>query len=47
MALASDRWVSFALMDGRGLVELQTFENGVLKERRNDRPYLSPPWREF
>jgi hypothetical protein len=34
-------------VDGRGLVELLTFENAVLKTRRDDRPSLGPPVREF
>jgi hypothetical protein len=34
-------------MDGRGLVELLTFENGALKSRRDDRLTLGPPHREF
>ncbi len=45
--LASEGWAYFTLMDGRGLVELLTFENGALKQRRDDRPDLGPPWREF
>jgi hypothetical protein len=45
--LASEHWASFTLMDGRGLVELLTFENGALKSRRDDRPDLGPPHREF
>lgn len=45
--LASERWVYFTLMDGRGLVELLSFENRVLKTRRDDRPHLGPPRREF
>lgn len=45
--LASEGWAYFTLMDGRGLVELLSFENGVLKTRRDDRPYLGPPRREF
>jgi hypothetical protein len=36
----SEKWVSFALIDGRGLVELLIFENGALKQRRDDRPKL-------
>lgn len=45
--LASEGWAYFTLMDGRGLVELLSFENGVLKTRRDDRPHLGPPRREF
>ena len=45
--LASEGWAYFALLDGRGLVELLTFENAVLKTRRDDRPSLGPPVREF
>lgn len=45
--LASDGWVYFALMDRRGLVELLSFENGTLKERRDDRPLLGQPMGEF
>ncbi len=45
--LASEGWACFTLMDGRGLVELPRFENGALKDRRDDRPYLGPPRREF
>jgi hypothetical protein len=45
--LASEGWACFTLMDGRGLVELLSFENGILKMRRNDRPHLGPPRREF
>ncbi len=45
--LGSEAWACFTLMDGRGLVELLIFENGVLKTRRNDRPLLGPPRREF
>ena len=45
--LASEGWSYFTLLDGRGLVELLSFENGVLKTRRNDRPFLGPPTREF
>ena len=45
--LASEHWASFTLMDGRGLVELLVFENGTLKSRRDDRPHLGPPHREF
>lgn len=45
--LASEGWAYFTLMDGRGLVELLTFENAVLKTRRDDRPHLGPPHREF
>lgn len=35
--------VSFSLIDARGLVELLTFENGVLKARRDNRPNLGLP----
>jgi hypothetical protein len=45
--LASEQWAYFTLMDGRGLVELLTFENGTLKSRRDDRPHLGLPHREF
>ena len=45
--LASEHWASFSLMDGRGLVELLIFENAALKSRRDDRPQLGPPHREF
>jgi hypothetical protein len=45
--LSSDQWAYFTLMDGRGLVELLIFENGVLKSHRDDRPDLGPPHREF
>jgi len=45
--IASEHWASFTLMDGRGLVELLVFENGTLKSRRDDRPHLGPPHREF
>jgi hypothetical protein len=46
-SLAAERWASFTLMDGRGLVELLIFENAALKSRRDDRPHLGPPRREF
>jgi hypothetical protein len=45
--LASEGVADFALMDGRGLVELLSFANGILEKRRNDRAYLGPPRREF
>jgi hypothetical protein len=45
--LASEHWASFTLIDGRGLVELLIFENAALKSRRDDRPQLGPPHREF
>jgi hypothetical protein len=45
--LAAEGWVSFELMDGRGLVEVLTFQNGVMQQRRDDRPHLGPPKREF
>jgi hypothetical protein len=45
--LASEHWAYFTLMDGRGLVELLTFENGTLKSCRDDRPHLGPSHREF
>ncbi len=45
--LASDGWAYFTLMDGRGLVESLSFENGVLKTRRDDRALLGPPTHEF
>jgi len=43
----SEGWVYFTLMDGRGLVELLSFENGVLGSRRDDRALLGPAIREF
>lgn len=46
-ALASERWAFLELIDGRGVVEVLTFQNGVLKERRDDRPCLGPARREF
>lgn len=46
-SLASEHWASFTLMDGRGLVELLIFKNAALKSRRDDRPHLGPPHREF
>src|SRR5258708_20389560 len=45
--LASEGWAYFELRDGRGLVELLTFQNGVLQQRRDDRLHLGPPKREF
>jgi len=45
--LASEGWAAFKLMDGRGLVEVLTFQNGVLQQRRDDRLHLGPPTREF
>lgn len=45
--LASEHWAYFTLLDGRGLVELLTFENGKLKSRRDDRPHLGLLHREF
>jgi len=45
--LTSEGCVYFALMDGRGLVELLSFENGVLGSRRDDRALLGPAIREF
>jgi hypothetical protein len=45
--LTSDGCAYFTLMDGRGLVELLSFKNGVLTRRRDDRPHLGPPTREF
>jgi len=45
--LASEGCVAFALMDGRGLVEVLAFQNGVLQCRRDDRLHLGPPTREF
>ncbi|MGA2215347.1 MAG: hypothetical protein ABSH31_18885 [Bryobacteraceae bacterium] len=45
--LPSEHWAYFTLIDGRGLVELLTFENGTLKLRRDDRPQLGPLQREF
>jgi len=46
-SLASEGCAFFTFMDGRGLVELLSFENGVLKNRRDDRQDLGPPRREF
>jgi len=40
-------WTWFRLIDGRGLVEQLTFEGVILRERRDDRPDLGPPRREF
>jgi len=37
----TEKWVSFALIDRRGLVELMIFENDILKRRRDDRPILA------
>jgi hypothetical protein len=45
--LASEGWAAFELMDGRGLVEVLTFQHGVLQQRRDDRLHLGPPTREF
>lgn len=45
--LPTEGWASFSLLDGRGLVELLTFEGGVLTARRDDRPELGPAWRQF
>jgi hypothetical protein len=45
--LVSDAWVTFTFWDGRGCVEWLNFENGALKTRRDDRPDLGPPTREF
>jgi hypothetical protein len=45
--LTSEGWAYFNLIDARGLVERLSFENGVLKTRRDDRPHLGPPRREF
>jgi len=39
----TEKWISFELIDDRGLVELLVFENRVLKQRRDDRPDLGPP----
>jgi hypothetical protein len=44
---ASECWVYFTLMDGRGLLELLGFQNGILKTWRDDRALLGPPRREF
>ena len=38
----SEGWAYFALIDGRGLVELMRFQNGVLQHRRDDRAALGP-----
>jgi hypothetical protein len=45
--LTSEGCVYFTLMDRRGLVELLSFENGVLGSRRDDRALLGPAIREF
>jgi hypothetical protein len=45
--LTSEGWAYFTLMDGRGLVELLSFQNGVLRSRRDDRALLGPAIREF
>lgn len=45
--LASEQVTYFMLFDGRGLVELLAFENGVLKSRRDDRPHLGPRTASF
>jgi len=45
--LASEGWAYFTLLDGRGLVEMLSFENAILKTRRDDRPHLGPARREF
>lgn len=45
--VASRGLAYFCLMDGDGLVELLTFESGVLREHRVDRPYRGPPWRKL
>jgi hypothetical protein len=45
--LESEGWVCFSLMDRSGLVESLTFENGVLKSRRDIRLHLEPTRREF
>ena len=42
-AYETEKWVIFSLVDGRGLVELLIFENGALKQRRDDRPNLGLP----
>jgi hypothetical protein len=46
-SFATEGWISFSLLDGRGLVEMLTFEHGVLTARRDDREQLGPPWRQF
>jgi hypothetical protein len=33
----TEKWISFELIDDRGLVEMLTFENDVLKTKRDDR----------
>jgi hypothetical protein len=38
----SEGWAYFALIDGRGLVELLRFQNGILQHRRDDRAELGP-----
>jgi hypothetical protein len=38
----SEGWAYFALIDGRGLVELMRFQNGVLQHRRDDRAERGP-----
>jgi hypothetical protein len=45
--LATEACAWFSLIDGRGLVELLTFEQGALTARRDDRPELEPAWRQF
>jgi hypothetical protein len=44
---ATEGWAWFSLLDGRGLVELLTFEHGALNARRDDRAELGPAWRQF
>jgi hypothetical protein len=39
---ASEGWAYFALIDGRRLVELLRFQNGVLQHRRDDRAERGP-----
>jgi hypothetical protein len=45
----SEGWAYFALIDGRGLVELMKFQDGVLQHRRDDRAERGPaqPIRTF
>ena len=45
--LLSEGWACFTLVDGRGHVEWMTFENAVLKDRRDDRARLGPPKHQF
>lgn len=43
----SEGWVYFALVDARGMVERISFQNGVLKNRRDLRRELGPARRGF